>query len=150
MFFVKGTIETVKKLRWEPSIIHCVGWISALAPLYLKRLYSDDPTFSGAKVIYAIRSEGFEGSLDPRFKEKLKMCDIPEEDLKVLGESVSVNDLHKLAIDFSDGLILSSDNIAPEVLEYAKTSGKPILGYSENGQEGFFDSYANFYTELLK
>ena len=150
MFFVKGTIETVKKLRCEPSIIHCVGWISALAPLYLKRLYSDDPTFSGAKVIYAIRSEGFEGSLDPRFKEKLKMCDIPEEDLKSLGESVSVNDLHKLAIDFSDGLILSSDNIAPEVLEYAKTSGKPILGYSENGQEGFFDSYANFYTELLK
>ena len=137
MFFVKGTIETVKKLRWEPAIIHCVGWISALAPLYLKRLYSDDPTFSGSKIVYAIRSEGFEGQLDARFKEKLKMCDIAEEDLTTLGEAADVNDLHKLAIDFSDGIILSSENIAPEVIEYAKASGKPILGYSEHSEEGF-------------
>lgn len=150
MFFVKGTIETVKKLRWEPAIIHCVGWISALAPLYLKRLYSDDPTFSGSKIVYAIRSEGFEGQLDARFKEKLKMCDIAEEDLTTLGEAADVNDLHKLAIDFSDGIILSSENIAPEVIEYAKASGKPILGYSEHSEEGFFDSYADFYNELLK
>ena len=29
IFFVRGVMETVKKLRWEPEIIHCNGWISA-------------------------------------------------------------------------------------------------------------------------
>ena len=42
IFFVRGTVDTVRKLRWDPSVIHCIGWISALAPLYLKRAYADD------------------------------------------------------------------------------------------------------------
>ncbi|WP_304630892.1 glycogen/starch synthase, partial [uncultured Muribaculum sp.] len=27
MFYVRGVIETVKKLRWEPAVIQNVGWI---------------------------------------------------------------------------------------------------------------------------
>ena len=34
MFFARGVIETVRKLRWNPAIIHCLGWTSALVPLY--------------------------------------------------------------------------------------------------------------------
>ena len=32
IFFVRGVMETVKKLRWAPDIIHCHGWLTALAP----------------------------------------------------------------------------------------------------------------------
>ena len=28
IFFARGVLETVKKLRWAPDIIHCHGWIS--------------------------------------------------------------------------------------------------------------------------
>ncbi len=150
MFFVKGTIETVKKLRWEPAIIHCVGWISALAPMYLKRLYADDPTFAGSKIVYALRSEDFDGNLDPRFIEKLKMCEFTDEDLKSLKTPSDVNDLHRLAIDYADAIIVSSDNIAPEVIEYAKASGKPVLDYMDPESPELFDSYAEFYNDLLK
>ena len=73
MFFVRGVIETVKKLRWDPALIFCTGWISALAPLYLKRIYQDDPSFANAKIIYDLRPENFEDTLDPRFAEKLKL-----------------------------------------------------------------------------
>ncbi len=34
IFFVRGVMETVKKLRWTPDVIHCQGWMTALAPLY--------------------------------------------------------------------------------------------------------------------
>ena len=34
IFFARGVLETVKKLRWNPDIIHCHGWLSALIPLY--------------------------------------------------------------------------------------------------------------------
>lgn len=150
MFFVKGTIETVKKLRWEPAIIHCVGWISALAPLYLKRFYSDDPTFISSKTVYALRSEGFDEELDSRFIEKMKMCGFTDDDLKSLKDSTTVNDLHKLAIDFADAIIVSSDDIDPDVIEYAKASGKPMLDYISPDSPELFTSYAELYNELLK
>ena len=38
MFFARGIIETVKKLRWDPAVIHCTGWISTLVPMYVKRM----------------------------------------------------------------------------------------------------------------
>ena len=37
IFFARGVLETVKKLRWCPEVIHCHGWISALVPLYIKK-----------------------------------------------------------------------------------------------------------------
>src|SRR5512138_1560307 len=40
IFFARGVLETVKKLRWTPDIIHCHGWITALAPLYIKKVYN--------------------------------------------------------------------------------------------------------------
>ena len=39
IFFVRGVMETVKKLRWTPDIIHCHCWITALTPLYIKKSY---------------------------------------------------------------------------------------------------------------
>ena len=37
IFFARGVLETVKKLRWAPDIIHCQGWISHMVPAYLKK-----------------------------------------------------------------------------------------------------------------
>ena len=49
IFFARGVLETVKKLRWAPDIIHCTGWISHVLPLYLKKAYKDDPIFAQSK-----------------------------------------------------------------------------------------------------
>jgi len=54
IFFVRGTIETVKKLRWEADIVHCIGWITALTPLFIKQLYADDPSFRTSKILYSL------------------------------------------------------------------------------------------------
>ena len=40
IFFARGVLETVKKLRWTPNIVHCSGWMSALTPLFIKKLYA--------------------------------------------------------------------------------------------------------------
>ena len=29
-FYARGVLETVKKLRWVPNVIHCQGWMSAV------------------------------------------------------------------------------------------------------------------------
>ena len=41
VFFARGVLETVKKLRWAPDIIHCQGWMGAVVPLYIKTAYKD-------------------------------------------------------------------------------------------------------------
>lgn len=33
IFYARGVLETLKKLRWSPDIIHCHGWMSAAVPL---------------------------------------------------------------------------------------------------------------------
>ena len=54
IFFARGVIETVKKLRWTPDIIVCSGWMSALAPLYLKKAFNDEPFFAHSKIVVTL------------------------------------------------------------------------------------------------
>ncbi len=37
IFFARGVLETVKKLRWAPTVVHCHGWFAGVVPVYLKR-----------------------------------------------------------------------------------------------------------------
>jgi starch synthase len=57
IFFARGVLETVKKLRWTPNIVHCSGWMSALTPLFIKKLYSDTPFFENSKVVLSLDNE---------------------------------------------------------------------------------------------
>src|SRR5574344_2693034 len=54
IFFARGVLETVKKLRWAPDIIHCQGWITQILPLYLKKMYKDDPIFANSKIVLSL------------------------------------------------------------------------------------------------
>ena len=147
MFYVRGVVETVKKLRWDPNLVHCSGWVSALAPIYLKRIYADDPSFKNAKIVYSIFDDKIEGTLDPRFLEKLKMEGLTDEDLSSIAAApVDATALNKLAIDYSDAVIQASPEIDPELLEYIKASGKPFMPYP--GNTDYTDRYAEFYHSL--
>lgn len=147
IFFVRGVIETVRKLRWESGVIHCSGWITALAPLYIKNVYAEDPSFAGAKMVYSLFGNGFEGTLDPRFQEKLRMEGFTDEQLASLGsDPVDFNTLNKFAIDHSDAIVQATADVDPELIEYAKASGKPFLPFP--GEENYKDAYFNFYTSL--
>lgn len=147
MFFARGVVETVKKLRWNPGLIHCSGWVSAMAPIYLKCIYNDDPAFANAKVVYSIFDDSFEGTLDPRMREKLLLDGFKESDLTAIGEApVDIIALHKLAIDHSDAIVQSSPEIPQEILDYIEASGKPFLPYP--GEDDYVEKYAEFYNSL--
>lgn len=148
MFFTTGVIETAKKLRWPPAVIHCSGWVSALAPLYIRRKYAEDPTFRDSKVIFALQPESFEGSLDPRFVEKLRMSDFVDEDLRgLLDGDVDFLALNKIAIDYADAVIQVTEDVDPSVVEYAKASGKPFLGVVDEADRK--EEYKEFYRTII-
>lgn len=149
MFFVRGVMETVKKLRWEPAIVHATGWVSALVPMYMRELYNDDPTFASSKIVYTLRPEDFSGNLDERFVEKLKLNDLSDKALASLLSKPRVDfvTLNKLAIDHSDAVVVTSKNIPAELVEYAEASGKPVLKRYDD--EESFDSFTDFYNNLI-
>ncbi len=147
IFFVRGVLETVKKLRWLPSIIHCTGWITALAPAYLKRLYSEDPSFANTKIVYSLFNCPFDGSFDPRMAEKLAQEGLSAEDIKALGDQpANYAALNRLAIDHADAIAISSPDVDRELVEYARQSGKPILEYP--GEDNYVQAYNDFYRSL--
>lgn len=148
IFFARGVIETVRKLRWNPAIIHCMGWTSALIPLYLKNLYSDDPTFANSKIVYVLREEGFESPLNSRFKEKLMIDQLQADSLSPISDGdVDFLALNKLAIDNSDAIVIGSENVSPQLIEYARKAGKPIL---EHNPEETAEAYAEFFKNLIE
>lgn len=147
IFFARGTMETAKKLRWDPKFIHCSGWICSLMPVYIKKLYGDEISFKDSKIIYSIQpSEGF-SQISPDFFNKLKDQGIAAKDLKKYAElNLDVNLLHRLGIDFADGIIVNDPNIDSDLLEYVKDSGKPFILSQDMEQDA--DKYLQFYNSL--
>ena len=110
IFFAKGVVETIKKLNWTPDIIHVHGWIASLMPLYLKQYYKDEPLFSKSKVVTSIYDNEISGDLNPEIISKIKFDEVESETLNVL-ENPTYENLYKLSIMNSDGVVFASDNI---------------------------------------
>ena len=147
IFYARGVLETVKKLRWCPDIIHCQGWISALVPLYIKKSYMEEPSFRDSKVVLSLFENNLKSELQKDIVEKLMLKGIKKSDVEdLLPQASTFKDLCKLAITYSDGVIQCSENVDPELLEYAREKGIPVLEYQS--KETFAEAYNNFYDEI--
>ena len=146
IFFARGVLETVKKLRWAPDIIHCHGWFTSLIPLYIKKAYNEDPLFANSKIVYSVYNDDFNKPLNKNFKDKILYENITNNDVKILKEP-TFNNLSKLAIETSDATIIGSDTINEELNSFIKDSGKPYLDF--HNEESYIDAYSNFYDKIL-
>ncbi len=146
IFFVRGVLETVKKLRWSPSIVHCHGWFSALLAVFLKKSYKEDPLFAGTKVVLSLYADEFSQPLDSKVKQKILMMDgIRNKDVEILSDSTYIN-LMKLAIQYSDGIILGSSVVNKELMDYAESLKKPVLPFQE---DDYVSAYNVFYDKII-
>lgn len=147
VFYARGVLETVKKLRWYPGIIHCQGWVSAIVPLYVKKAYNEDPSFRDAKVVFSLFDDKLEKPLQADIINKLMLKGIDRSEVEsILPADANYDDLMKLAISYSDGVIQSSPNVNPELLEYARSKNIPVLEY--HPFETFAEACNKFYSEI--
>jgi starch synthase len=146
IFFARGVLETVRKLRWSPDIVHCHGWISSLIPLYLKRSFVDDPLYNKSKIIYSVYNDEFDKPLRKEFRKKLLMDGIKDEDVEILA-TPSFENLTRLALKMSDAAIIGSAEINKSVQKYIKTIRKPVLEYK--AEDEYINTYSDFYDEIL-
>lgn len=149
IFFARGVLETVKKLRWAPDIIHCSGWISHVLPLYLKKAYKEDPIFSGSKVVLSLFDDTPAEQFPKGFTESLPFGGVKPEDVAGVTDGM---ELAKLAVQYADGVILGSQDVAPALVEHTQKTGLPMLPYDKGSiaDGSYMDKYNAFYDNLLK
>ncbi len=146
IFFAKGVLETVKKLRWSPDLVHCQGWITSLVPLYLKKAFAEDPLFHQTKVITSISNDEFDVQFPKNTKSKVKVDGVTEKEVSVIATANYVT-MSKLAINMSDGIIWGSEKIHPELETYLTTVKKPVLPFQR--KEVYQETYSEFFDLVL-
>ena len=76
IFFCRGVLETLKRLQWQPKIIHCNDWQCGLIPMYLKTLYKDDPYLKNIRTIFTAYSLASYGAFP---KTSIDKTGVPKE-----------------------------------------------------------------------
>ncbi len=145
IFFTRGVLETVKKLRWVPDIIHCQGWMSGVVPLYVKTAYHDEPSFANTKVVTSLFTKSLKSNLGDNFKRCLEFRDVTAELLKPYNDNFDFEELGKLAIDYSDGVVQASEVVNQELLQYTQDKNIPLLRFP---QENYADAVEQFYNNI--
>lgn len=149
IFYARGVLETVKKLRWTPDVIHCHGWASAIAPILIKKAYCDEPSFAETKVVFSTTADELTGDMGERFVRSIPFRDITTSDVEdICTDKCDYTGLAKIAVKFSDGLILEDSKVSKDIIEYAQSLGKPVLKAQK--EEDYAKAYSEFYETLIE
>jgi len=146
IFFARGVLETVIKLRWSPDIIHCHGWFTGMVPLFVKKTYKDNPLFANTRIVYSVYNDQFVNPLNGDMARKIAEDGISLSDISVLSEPTFEN-YTKLALANSDAVIKGSEVINSTIEQHIKASGMQYLDYQP--KESYIDSYFDFYNKIL-
>ncbi|MBP5505900.1 MAG: glycogen/starch synthase [Bacteroidales bacterium] len=150
MFFARGVLETVKKLRWKPDLVHCQGWISYLMPLYLKKVYNQDPIFADSKVVLSLNNDLDNLTFAADMASRVAIGGIRPEELGDIADPTGIN-LAKLAIRHSDGVITAAGGVNPALEAFAKKQKLPVLASPAISAEdtSYIGAYEQFYDKIL-
>lgn len=149
IFFAKAALETVKKFGWAPDVVHCSGWMSALAPAFIKTAYKREPVFGHSKVVFTIGEHTFDEKLNEDFIEKaITGNSITSKDLDVFKPFTNTA-LFRAGAKYADAITFGSENVDPELeKEFSKAKGKKIIKYKDNFS--VLDDYLELYNQLAE
>ncbi len=117
IFFSRAALETCKALGWQPDVIHCNEWHTALIPNWLKTVYSDDPALAGIATLYTAHNLEYQGIFGQRVLEIAGLADmgfIAHPD--VAPDLNYVVDLMARGLLFADIINTVSETYAQEIL----------------------------------
>lgn len=150
-FFARGVIETIRKLRWRPDVVYCQGWFAAIAPLYIRKSFGEDPYFRGVKVVFDVNDNEFDGALQGNVYHTVKRDGVLKNDILELKENPVNLALCQLALKFSDGLVITDATPTAAVLrEEAERRNLPILDATDpDTDSAAYDVYFESFNDAL-
>jgi starch synthase len=116
IFFCRSMLEGIKRLGWQPDVIHCHDWHTALVPNWLKTIYAHDPFYTNIASVYTIHNLAYQGVFGYRV---LEIAGIDEYGFIVHPDIVDLNevvDFMGRGIHFADVISAVSKTYAREIL----------------------------------
>ena len=143
-FYARGVLETIKKLKWTPDVIHCLGWMGSFVPLYIKTAYAEEPSYRDCKVIFTPSTQKLAASIPANLDGIIAFRNATISATRGLGEKKLVPMLNKLGIKYADGVgFLAKDK---ELSAFAEGLGKPCLQPMD--PESYGIHYPIFYDNI--
>lgn len=159
IFFARGVLETLKRLQWQPQIIHCLDWHCGLIPAYLKTIYNNDPYYKNIKTVFTVCSMASYASFP---KNSFEKSGLPTTLFGKNGASGKL-DFLKSGLTFADavttlgskadkGIRLAPTDEIGEALASRKHSVVSMSTESFNGhtQEVLAQKFIDVYRDLVK
>lgn len=113
-FFSRAVIDLMKKLDFQPDVVHCNDWQSALVPVYMTLFYKPfDPFYSGIKTLLTIHNIQYQG----KYGEDIlgDVFGIGNDRMDIMGYEGCVN-LLKAGIETADFVSTVSPTYSKEIL----------------------------------
>ena len=116
IFYCRAALEALKHLDWQPDVIHCHDWHTAIVPNWLNTLYKDDPFFATCVTVYTIHNLAYQGIFGYRV---LEIAGLDEWGFLYHPEMADLNevvDLMGRGIYWADVVNTVSETYAQEIL----------------------------------
>ncbi|HEV2023058.1 MAG TPA: glycogen synthase GlgA [Terriglobales bacterium] len=125
------------KILGVPDVFHCHDWQSALIPILLRSMYSEDPVFRGVPSVFTIHNMGYQGLFAP---DTLPLLLLPWDlftidKLEFYGQ-----------VNFLKGALVFSDFITTVSKKYSQEIQTTEYGF---GLEGVLRARAATVTGIL-
>ena len=146
LFFGRGTLEAVRKLAWQPHLIHFSGWFSGMVPFYLRRINKENAFFSGTRTVFSLEADSFKGKFAEEMERKMRADGATAKDLR-LYQNLDYMTLMKAAITYANAIVISSPNVDPELVQFAKENKRHVLDYMPDKTE-FYAKINKLYETL--
>ncbi len=137
IFFCRGVLEAVKRLEWQPDIIHCHDWLSSLVPVYLQALYRDVPLFEKAKLVFTLYNNIFPSTLGGALAERITAEGIKSKATSVLA-SGGEEALFAASIQYVDAVVRAEEIPGATTARVREAS---CIADSEEGREKYYALY---------
>ena len=118
-FFSKAVLETLTHIDYEPDVIHCNDWQTALIPVYLNVFYREVPKLSRTHTVFTIHNIQYQGQfgLDVAWD----VCGLPDW---AIGKVEFHGDLNMMK-----GALEECERISTVSPTYAKEILDPYFGH---------------------
>jgi len=114
----------VVRYLFRPDVIHCHDWQTALAPLYIRHNFRNDPTFYGIKLLFTIHNLGYQGEFGPEILPEIAV------DTRLLNPGQL--EFHK-HVNLLKGGVYFSDAVSTVSKGYAREIQTPEYGFGLDG-----------------
>src|SRR5271169_1918700 len=134
--FSRAVLEA-SKILGVPQVFHCHDWQSALVPVMLRTLYSEDPAFRDVATVFTIHNMGYQGLFPP---DTLPLLMLPWELLAISKMEFFGQ------VNFLKGALVHADFITTVSKKYSQEIQTTEYGF---GLEGVLRNRAATVTGIL-